>query len=114
VGRHEVREVEGPARHRAAMRRALLAVLVVVAVVLLVAGTLYASDYGVGATITQHDRDGSGYFIVATTGFGYSVKKDLPLEQWAALSVGNFVVYHIASGHTQVYDKEGGRLLYSA
>ncbi|MCA1812435.1 MAG: hypothetical protein LC624_00615 [Halobacteriales archaeon] len=95
------------------MGRILLGLAAVALLLVLLAAGLYATDYGVGATITQKGNDSSGYYIVAHTQFGLDVKKPLPLEQWVALSVGNFVVYHVQSGHTKVYDREGGALLYS-
>ena len=87
-----------------------LAVLVLVAIV----AVLFISDYGVEATITSKGQDSQGSFIVATTKIGgLGLRQDLPPQQWFLVQVGNFVVYHIGSGNLQVYQREGGQLLYS-
>jgi hypothetical protein len=96
-----------------ALRRALLAVLVLGVLVVALVGALYASDYGVGATITSKGQDGGGPYVVATTKLGgFQVKRNLPAQEWAAVQPGNFVVYHIASGRVELYDHEGGTMLY--
>jgi hypothetical protein len=90
--------------------------MVALAVVLLILGglgLLYATDYGLEATVTQKGSDDRGHFIVATTKLlGVQVRRDVPVNQWLGLSVGNFLVYHIQSGHVTVYDREGGSVLY--
>ncbi|MHB8634190.1 MAG: hypothetical protein ACYDBQ_09530 [Thermoplasmatota archaeon] len=98
-----------------------------VAVVVALAGTAYASDYPVQATVTAKAcASGSGFGVfsspagpgsvtVTTKLFGiqYTVH-DLPATQCDAVQVNNFVVYHIRTQRTSLYDREGGSCIYDS
>jgi len=85
---------------------------VVVLALLLIGVLLYATDYGVEATVTDKGHDTEYYFIASTKLGGFPVKHPLPVDQWNAVNKGNFIVYHIASGHYELYQREGGPMLY--
>jgi hypothetical protein len=74
----------------------------------------YAVDYGVGSSVVGKGSDGSGYYVVAELDLGgLTVKKYVPLAGWGAIKVGNYAVYHVRSGVTDVFASKGGRLLFS-
>lgn len=94
-------------------RKIALAVGGLVLALLLLALALYAMDYGMGATVTDKGQDSQGRYIVLTTDLlGIEVTRYLPATQWAAVQEGFYVVYHVKSGHTEVYASEGGRLIW--
>jgi len=90
--------------------------LVVVAVLLLVAGVAYAADYGVGGTVEKKSRDPrTGEYVVHLgLDLGPTFKQALGPDQWNCLREGNYVKYHVRSGHTIIYSEKGGRVLYDS
>lgn len=98
----------------------LVGKLVAVAVgLLLLAGVagvaLYASDYGVEATVVEKDCAGGPLIVVKLelTGGHRTVPLDNQ-QQCAIIEIGNFVEYHVRTGHTRVYEKEGGKCVYDS
>ncbi|HWG90849.1 MAG TPA: hypothetical protein VNZ52_08395 [Candidatus Thermoplasmatota archaeon] len=86
-------------------------------VVLLTAGTgayLYFSDYAAEATVTEKGTDDSGqrYVIVTPKLYPYPVKVSVSSQEYEVICKDYFVLYRIQSGHTQVYSREGGSLIY--
>lgn len=85
-------------------------------------GILYASDFAVEATIVDKECSLSNlasaqerFVAVKTKLFAIDHKlADVPLDQCNIIQVGNFVEYHIRSGHTRVYDSEGGKCLFDS
>lgn len=92
------------------------AVLFFVVVLVLVAGLAYASDYGVGGTVEKKGQNAQtgAYYVNLGLDLGPSVKRELEQVQWNCLEEGNYVVYHLRSGHTLIYEKKGGRKLFDS
>jgi hypothetical protein len=90
------------------------------------AGIVYATDYGVEAVVVSKECGGSGgspggpfplaapSVTVKTKLGGLRHTQSLPPQQCAVVQAGNYVVYHIRSGRTVLYDHEGGRCLYDS
>jgi hypothetical protein len=103
-----------------ALRIALGAVVALVAF----AGIVYATDYGLQATVVGKDCSlpgSSGTFPLAAPSVTIKTKigglrhtQSLPVDQCGAIQVGNFVVYHIRSGRTSIYQSEGGSCIYDS
>jgi hypothetical protein len=106
-----------------ALRIGLGAVVALVAF----AGIVYATDYGVQATVVSKDcgtggaGGGGGVFPLAAPSVTVKTKvgslrhtQGLPAEQCAAVPVGGFVVYHLRSGRTSLYQSEGGACIYDS
>lgn len=78
------------------------------------AGFAYATDYGLEATVTEKDcvADPEPTVRVKTRvgGIGHTV--EVPSEQCATIQPGNFVVYHLRSSRTIIYEAEGGPCIY--
>jgi len=92
-----------------------------------VVGIVYATDYGVQATVVGKDcgssggSSGGGIFPVSgpsvtvkTKMAGLRHTQSLPAEQCGIVQVGNFVIYHIRSGRTSLYQSEGGTCIYDS
>lgn len=86
--------------------------------VLVLAGVstyLYLTDYGVEATVIGKGEDDNGAYIDLETALvPYEVRHHLPRDQWLLINEGNFVVYHINTGHVLVYSSQGGELVYDS
>lgn len=82
--------------------------------VLVLAGVwAYASDVGIEATVTDKGTDSEGRYVVARTDIGgLEVKRYLPLHEWLVIQEGNHVVYHVNSGVTEIYTRQGGTLIW--
>ncbi|MEA3202666.1 MAG: hypothetical protein QOI63_332 [Thermoplasmata archaeon] len=101
-----------------ALRIGLGAVVALVAF----AGIVYATDYGLQATVVSTSCHPAGVFggggtdsvTVKTKLGGLRHTQALPTEQCLAVPVGAFVVYHIRSGRTSVYASEGGECIYDS
>ncbi len=90
-------------------------VLGVIAALVGLAGLAYASDYGVQATVQEtHCAGGTNpffpnvlaatdSFVVVGTQFFGTHSFGLDRDACVALRPANFVVYHIRTGHTIVY-----------
>jgi hypothetical protein len=86
------------------------------------AGIVYATDYGVEATVVGKDC-GAGGGVLPLSAPSVTVKtkvgalrhtQGLPAQQCAVVPVGGFVVYHIRSGRTSLYETEGGKCIYDS
>lgn len=94
--------------------------------VALVAGgaIVYATDYGLEAEVVAKDCGATtpgGAFPLAAPSVTVKTKlgglrhtQGLPAQQCAVVQVGNFVVYHIRSGRTSLYESEGGACIYDS
>lgn len=89
------------------------------------AGILYASDYGIEATVVDKACGGgvftSGANSVVTVktrmfGIEHTVKgmDDALCSGLRAGQDGNFVIYHVQSERTILYEREGGACLYDS
>lgn len=96
------------------MTRALVGIIAfIVSTAALIGAIAYVIDAPVEATVTEKGTDDNGRYIIATTHIGnYDVKRYLPVHEWIAIQPGNHVVYHIQSGMTEVYTRQGGTLLW--
>lgn len=103
----------------------LLAGVAIVALVAVVGGILWATDYGLEATVVDKDCSGgllggaSGSSVtVETKAFGIAhTMRDFPDAQCHGLRAGddgNFVRYHIRTGHTTLYEREGGDCIWDS
>ena len=96
-----------------------------------VGGIVYLTDYGVEATVVSKDCGATGgsnggglpFALRGASGPTVTVKtkvgglrhtQDLPAQQCAAVPIGGFVVYHIRSGRTSLYQSEGGACIYDS
>ncbi|MES2154805.1 MAG: hypothetical protein V4510_06680 [bacterium] len=100
----------------------------VVGVLGLVAGVAYASDFGIEATVSEVQCAGGGNpnfpqlfattdssATVTTRLFGLRHSVDLSRQVCLALRPDNFVVYHIRTGHTIVYqDSSKAHCIYDS
>jgi hypothetical protein len=88
---------------------------------------LYATDYGLEADVVGKDCSGTGggapgsplplgspSVTVKTKLGGLRHTQSLPAQQCAVVQVGNFVVYHVRSARTSVYQAEGGSCIYDS
>jgi hypothetical protein len=90
------------------------------------AGIVYATDYGLEATVVGKDCGATGggggtpfplaapSVTVKTKVGGLRHTQGLPAQQCAVVQVGNFVIYHIRSGRTSLYQSEGGSCIYDS
>jgi hypothetical protein len=89
-----------------------------VAVVALVLWVLlyYGADRPVEADVVDKRCSalGSGELVVKTRLFGMLHAEALDAASCLAVPVGAFVVYHLRSGHTIVYEHEGGRCIWDS
>lgn len=88
-----------------------LAVLLV-ALVVVAGGLAYATDYGVEATVKEKRCVEKEVDVQAKALPLSHTATAIPADVCAALQPGNFVVYHIRSGRTILYQSEGGLCLY--
>jgi len=87
--------------------------LIVVVVVVALGGFLFATDYGLAATITKKDCSSNPPTITAkTNSFGIVHTMPVSGQQCGIIQPGNYVIYHIRSQHTTVYDRQGGRCMF--
>ncbi len=96
-----------------------------VGILLLVAGSLFLNDYAVEATVVEkscipasgpfHSGGQAGGVTVSTKLFGihYTVQ-DVDAVACGAIQPGMFVQYHIRTGRTVVYDRDGGACRYDS
>jgi hypothetical protein len=90
-----------------------------VVALLVTAGVLYASDYGLEATITETHCNSplaaAHSVTVQTKLFGIRQDvSDLDYQTCTALSPGNLVVYHIRTGRTLLYERDGAPCSYDS
>lgn len=94
----------------------LLALAVLVVVLL---GSIlvwaYAADYGVHATVTEKDCSLRIPLItVKTEVLGLQDKAQVSTTQCALIERGNYVVYHLRSQRTIIYESKGGDCLFDS
>ncbi|PKK81831.1 MAG: hypothetical protein CVT47_00405 [Thermoplasmata archaeon HGW-Thermoplasmata-2] len=97
-----------------------------VAALVILGATLYFTDYGVEAKITDKGSDSKGNWVEATTVIGgFKIKQYLDTSGFAGaasfqiVQKGNFIVYNINSGHLRMWKSEsdyrsGGRPMYES
>jgi hypothetical protein len=95
-------------------RRLTYAALAVAGLAALLAGGAYASDYGLEARVVDKRCAifGPSSVSVETKLLGIGHTAPVPYETCAVLGAGNFIVYHVRSGRTSLYESEGGACLY--
>lgn len=107
-------------RQRFHARMGLIGRIIAIAVgfVVLVAAVgayAYATDAGAEATVTGKRASGSTSTLELTLSLvPYTLEQDVSRQVYCSVAVGNFVVYHVQSAHTLLYEKKGGRLLYDS
>lgn len=75
----------------------------------------YATDYGVEASVTKRECSLTPPKLTVTTKTLSIVHTvDVTENQCVLVREGNFVVYHIRTERTIIYDKEGGRCIYDS
>jgi hypothetical protein len=104
---------------------ALKVLLGLVVAVVAVAGIAYATDYGMEATVVSKDcgAGGDGGNPIPLSDPSVTVKtrigelrhtQSIPATECQAIQPGNFVVYHIKSGRTSLFETEGGKCIYDS
>jgi hypothetical protein len=97
------------------------------------AGIAYSTDYGLEATVVGKDCGSSGgngggqvlpladpeaqaapSVTVKTKIGGLRHTQGLAPQYCQAVQQGNFVIYHIRSGRTTLYETDGGRCIYDS
>lgn len=85
----------------------------VVAFILILVAGAWLVDYGVEGTVTDKGRTQQGCFVEVTTDIGWvPIERSLACTKVSLVQRGHFVVYHLRSGTTEVYTKDGGQLIY--
>lgn len=75
----------------------------------------YATDYGVEASVTKRECSLAPPKVTVTTkALSIVHAVEVTSTQCAIIREGNFVVYHIRSERTIVYEEEGGRCIYDS
>lgn len=75
----------------------------------------YATDYPVEATVKNKDCDlATPVVTVQTKSFGITHSVEVGANQCNLIHPGNYVIYHLRTQRTIVYDREGGRCLYDS
>lgn len=93
-----------------------------VGILLLVAGSLYLNDYGLEATVVEKSCTPPGPFGTGGKAGSVTVEtklfairhtvQDIDATACAAIQPGNFVIYHIRTGATYLFESQGGECLY--
>ncbi len=88
----------------------------------LLAGILYMSDYGLEATVVEKSCIAAGPFGTGGRDGGVTVQtkmlgirhvvQDVDATACSAIQPGNFVIFHIRSGATYLFESEGGACIY--
>lgn len=99
--------------------RLVLGLVVLVALLAAAAGVAYAADMPVEATVVRKSEPcqvfGGNSVTVQTKLLGIEhTVTGLPREQCLAVNTGNFVKYHIRSGRTSLWVREGGQCVYDS
>ncbi|HET6399059.1 MAG TPA: hypothetical protein VFH47_05855 [Candidatus Thermoplasmatota archaeon] len=98
-------------------RAITLVLLALVGLAVLVAGTFYARDGAIEATVQDKSCSlfGPGAVTVKTKflGIDHTVQGVAP-EACATVQPGNYVEYHVRSQRTKLYDADGGRCLFDS
>ncbi len=91
-------------------------VLILVIVLLAAVGIFYATDQSIDATVTETSCESEDDSSVTVKTKMFSIVHTTAIDQFACqqLDEGNFVEYHVRSGHTIVYDKEGGDCIWDS
>ncbi len=89
-----------------------------------IGGVGYAIDYGIGATVIERKCAGGGILGGSPSGEATVRVKlvptmthtvtELPVPVCNALHEGNFVVYHVRTGRTVLFDSDGGACIYDS
>jgi hypothetical protein len=90
-----------------------IAVLLVVLLVVL-AVSAYASDYAVDATVQETKCSLKPPMVAVDAGLFGTRDVEVTADQCGILRKDNYVVYHIRSKHTTIYEAKGGRCLYDS
>lgn len=80
-----------------------------------VIGGMFVFDAPVGGTVSSKDQcPTEGLVGISTDFFGLKANADVGVAKCAALQVGNYVKYHLRTGHTIIYSEKGGTCLYDS
>jgi hypothetical protein len=92
----------------------VIGVVILLVVVVIAAGAFaYATDYGVEATVQEKECSLNPSTVTVKTKMGGLVETvDVARQECGIIEVGNFVIYHIRSGRTTIYNAEGGQCVY--
>jgi len=102
------------------LRWAVRIVLLLVALAVVGGALAWMADYGVEATVTRTDcvpsfgGDAASTVSVQANLVPLGADVKLPYQQCVALQNGNFVIYHVRSGRTSLYQRQGGPCIYDS
>lgn len=76
----------------------------------------WGSDSALEADVVEQRCSpvGESAVVVQTRLFGIRHAAPVSFTECQLVDVGYFVLYHVRSGHTVVYDSEGGRCIYDS
>lgn len=89
-------------------------VVLLVVLLVVVAVSAYAMDYGVEATVEKTNCGLQPPTVTVDAGMFGTRDVEVTPDQCGILRPNNFVVYHIRTQHTTIYETEGGRCLYDS
>lgn len=92
----------------------ILGIVLLVVVLLIAAGVYaYATDYGVEASVVSKKcAESPPTVTVKTKVGGLAETVQVGVTECGVIQPGNFVVYHIRSERTIIYQSEGGKCLF--
>lgn len=98
------------------MRFTIFLVAAVVLLLVALAASLWAVDYGVEATVVDKDCSAVGENTVQVQESVSRIKHTEPIafDECTVVSEGNFAIYNIRSSRLQVFDQEGGNKLWDS
>ena len=97
------------------LHKILLGLGCLVGALVVVAGVAYAADAPLDATITEKNCAASTATVsIVTDLLGIRHTLDMAHDQCGAIQEGNFVRYHVRSGHTIIYASEGGSCMFDS
>ena len=103
--------------HVIPVRRLLVLVVVGALAFVILGGVIFfASDRAVAADVVEKHCSivGDGDVVVVTRTFGLRHTAHVGGGSCLSVPVGAYVIYHIRSGHTTVYEKPGGRCIWDS
>ena len=93
----------------------LLIVGIVLGVVVLAVGVAYAADAPMDATIESKNCVSTEPTVsIVTDLFGIQHTLEMTHDKCSAIQPGNFVRYHLRSGHTQIFSTKGGICVFDS
>lgn len=96
-------------------KRVLVIVGIALGVIVLGVGVAYAADAPLDASIQEKNCAASQPTVgIVTDLFRITHTLKMTHDKCSAIQEGNFVRYHLRSGHTQIYSTKGGACVFDS